>query len=157
MQILSSRTQAGPGRTVKQEQEQISPNHVQRLNLISVHLTPVLPFSYHFLGDLGNMRDLAIDSLIPANAGPTISHNSLKTRGQRSSYSTTSTTAISLLFALKTVARGCVNLAPHFPNGLARIYSSDRPTMPTKSMLSKPRGRLGRIKITCPSFAIGSE
>ena len=32
-----SRTQAGPGRTVKQQQEEISPNHVlQRLNLISV-------------------------------------------------------------------------------------------------------------------------
>ena len=37
LQILLSRTQAGPGRTVKQEQEEISPNHVQRLNLISVH------------------------------------------------------------------------------------------------------------------------
>ena len=37
-QILLSRTQAGPGRTVKQEQEEISPSHVQRLNLISVHL-----------------------------------------------------------------------------------------------------------------------
>ena len=35
-QILLSRTQAGPGRTVKQEQEDISPNHVQRINLISV-------------------------------------------------------------------------------------------------------------------------
>ena len=29
VQILLSRTQAGPGRTVKQEQEQISRNHVQ--------------------------------------------------------------------------------------------------------------------------------
>ena len=37
LQILLSRTQAGPSRTVKQEQEQISPNHVQRINLISVH------------------------------------------------------------------------------------------------------------------------
>ena len=36
LQILLSRTQAGPGRTVKQEQEEISPNHIQRLNLISV-------------------------------------------------------------------------------------------------------------------------
>ena len=36
LQILLSMTQAGPGRTVKQEQEEISPNHVQRLNLISV-------------------------------------------------------------------------------------------------------------------------
>ena len=36
LQILLSRTQAGPGRAVKQEQEEISPNHVQRINLISV-------------------------------------------------------------------------------------------------------------------------
>ena len=36
LQILLSRTQAGPGRTVKQEQEEISPNHVQGINLISV-------------------------------------------------------------------------------------------------------------------------
>ena len=36
MQILLSSTQAGPGRTVNQEQEEISPNHMQRLNLISV-------------------------------------------------------------------------------------------------------------------------
>ena len=36
MQNLLSRTQAGPGRTVKKEQEEISPNHVQRLNLFSV-------------------------------------------------------------------------------------------------------------------------
>ena len=28
--------QAGPGRIVKQEQEEISPNHVQRINIISV-------------------------------------------------------------------------------------------------------------------------
>ena len=33
---LLSRTQAGPGRTVEKEQEEISPNHVQRINLISV-------------------------------------------------------------------------------------------------------------------------
>ena len=31
MQILLSRTQAGPGRTGEQEQEQASPNHVQTL------------------------------------------------------------------------------------------------------------------------------
>ena len=29
MDVLLSRTQAGPGRTVKQEQEEISRNHVQ--------------------------------------------------------------------------------------------------------------------------------
>ena len=36
LQILLSRTQAGQGRTVKQGQEEISPNHVQRFNLISI-------------------------------------------------------------------------------------------------------------------------
>ena len=35
LQILLSRTQAGPVRTVKQEQEENYCNHVQRLNLIS--------------------------------------------------------------------------------------------------------------------------
>ena len=35
-QILLSWTQAGAGRTDKQEREEISPNHVQRINLISV-------------------------------------------------------------------------------------------------------------------------
>ena len=29
-----------PGRTINQEQEDISPNHVQRLNLISVERSP---------------------------------------------------------------------------------------------------------------------
>ena len=29
-------TQAGPGRAVKEQQEQSSPNHVQRIHLISV-------------------------------------------------------------------------------------------------------------------------
>ena len=37
LQILLSRTQAGPGRTVKQEREEISPNHVRRIDLISVY------------------------------------------------------------------------------------------------------------------------
>ena len=37
LQIQLSRTQAGPGRTVKKEQEEISLNDVQRINLISVH------------------------------------------------------------------------------------------------------------------------
>ena len=36
MQILLNRTQAGPGRTVKLEQEENSPNHVQRINLLTV-------------------------------------------------------------------------------------------------------------------------
>ena len=39
LQILLSRTQAGPGRAVKEQQEQNSPNHVQRINLISVQCT----------------------------------------------------------------------------------------------------------------------
>ena len=49
LQIQLSSTQAGPGRTVKQEQEEISPNHVQRLNLSSVvgqSLYTHLPISY---------------------------------------------------------------------------------------------------------------
>ena len=36
MQILLSNSQAGPGRTVKQEQEDISPNHVQAFIGLSV-------------------------------------------------------------------------------------------------------------------------
>ena len=35
--VLLSRTQAGPGRTVKQEQEEISRNHVQTFIYLSVH------------------------------------------------------------------------------------------------------------------------
>ena len=34
--VLLSRTQAGPGRTVKQEQEEISSNHVQTVINLSV-------------------------------------------------------------------------------------------------------------------------
>ena len=36
--VLLSRTQAGPGRTVKQEQEEISRNHVQTFISPSVHI-----------------------------------------------------------------------------------------------------------------------
>ena len=36
LQILLSRTQAGPGRTVKQEQEEVSRNHVQAFQPILV-------------------------------------------------------------------------------------------------------------------------
>ena len=36
LQIQLSRTQAGPGRAVKEQQEQNSPYHVRRINLISV-------------------------------------------------------------------------------------------------------------------------
>ena len=38
LQILLSRTQAGPGRAVKEEQEEISPNHVQAIYGASVVL-----------------------------------------------------------------------------------------------------------------------
>ena len=38
LQILLSSTQAGPGRKVKQEQEEISRNHVEAFNSGSVHL-----------------------------------------------------------------------------------------------------------------------
>ena len=38
LQIQLSRTQAGPGRAVKEQQEQNSPNHVQKINLISVNV-----------------------------------------------------------------------------------------------------------------------
>ena len=41
LQILLCRTQAGPGRTVKKEQEEFSPNNVQRINLISCTCGPV--------------------------------------------------------------------------------------------------------------------
>ena len=47
LQIVLSRTQAGPGRKVKQEQEEISPNHVQRLILISVDGDEALQNSQH--------------------------------------------------------------------------------------------------------------
>ena len=40
LQIQLSRTQAGPGRAVKEQQEQNSPNHIQRINLISVQPLP---------------------------------------------------------------------------------------------------------------------
>ena len=36
LQILLSRTQAGPGRTVKLEQKENSPNHEQRINLVTI-------------------------------------------------------------------------------------------------------------------------
>ena len=38
LQNLLSRTQAGPGRTLKQEQEEISPNHTQVLFPGPVHV-----------------------------------------------------------------------------------------------------------------------
>ena len=39
VQILLSYSQAGPGRKAKQDQEEISRNHVPRLFLGSVHVT----------------------------------------------------------------------------------------------------------------------
>ena len=47
LQILLSRTKAGQGRTVKQEQEEISPNHIQRINLVSVQFESAR-FLYYF-------------------------------------------------------------------------------------------------------------
>ena len=44
MYFLLSRTQAGPGRTVKQEQEKISRNHVQTFSGCSVHCTYLMVF-----------------------------------------------------------------------------------------------------------------
>ena len=38
LQILLSKTQAGPGRAVKEEQEEISPNHVQAIYGVSVYV-----------------------------------------------------------------------------------------------------------------------
>ena len=55
LQILLSRTQAGPGREVKQEQEEISPNHVQRLNL--------LPVQKHIFGPNGRHESCFVASL----------------------------------------------------------------------------------------------
>ena len=55
LQNLLSRTQAGPGRTVKKEQEEISPNQVQRVNLISVKLS----LGYFRLSDHGD-RDQVV-------------------------------------------------------------------------------------------------
>ena len=43
-QILLSRTQAGPGRTVKQEQEEISRNHVQTFIFPSVLSGPYINY-----------------------------------------------------------------------------------------------------------------
>ena len=55
LQNLLSRTQAGPGRTIRKEQEEISPNHIQRINLISVRVQTQSPldiggFSYSLVG-----------------------------------------------------------------------------------------------------------
>ena len=44
MQILFSNSQAGPGRTVKQEQEEISPKHIQAFIPDSVLMREVLPW-----------------------------------------------------------------------------------------------------------------
>ena len=49
MQILLSMTQAGPGRTGKQEQEQTSRNHVQTLEPISVQLFINIFVQPHFI------------------------------------------------------------------------------------------------------------
>ena len=40
--VLVSRTQAGPGRTVKLEQEEISRNHVQTFISLSVNISSIM-------------------------------------------------------------------------------------------------------------------
>ena len=49
LQILLSRTQVGPGRKVKQEQEQISRNHVQTFSVCSIHGTTLHNSKIDFL------------------------------------------------------------------------------------------------------------
>ena len=48
LHVLLNRTQAGPGRTVKQEQDEISRNHVQAFILGSVHICAWARFSLKF-------------------------------------------------------------------------------------------------------------
>ena len=48
LKILLSNSQAGPGRTVKQEQEEISLNHVQTFISLSVVRQPAIVLSPHF-------------------------------------------------------------------------------------------------------------
>ena len=56
LHVLLSRTQAGPGRTVKQEQEEISRNHVQTFICLSVY---VLSSTFAAAFDTeGHVRDL---------------------------------------------------------------------------------------------------
>ena len=50
--VLLSSTQEEPGRTVKQEQEEISRNHVQTFICLSVLVQNVESIDYHDLGDL---------------------------------------------------------------------------------------------------------
>ena len=65
LQILLNRTQAGPGRTVKQEQGETSLNHVQRLNLISVvQLVKKYPSGYHIIS-----RNDILDQSIEMSTG----------------------------------------------------------------------------------------
>ena len=54
LQNLLSRTQAGPGRTVKKEQEEISPNHVRRINLISVRIVFTEGLKYRSRSDVAD-------------------------------------------------------------------------------------------------------
>ena len=58
--VKQDRTQAGPGRRVKQEQEEISPNYVQRLNLISVVLAPILSSEGRLTSDNDNLHHLGL-------------------------------------------------------------------------------------------------
>ena len=80
LQILLSRTQAGPGRKVKQEQKETSRNHVPRLFLSSVlcrdregayEKQPFLPADWPHKEPIhGRQRsDLRCDNLIWPNSG----------------------------------------------------------------------------------------
>ena len=61
--VLLSRTQAGPGRTVKHEQEEISRNHVQAFILGSVHnISCPLVCSPNFLSVHRQMLSLGVGS-----------------------------------------------------------------------------------------------
>ena len=57
LQIQLSRTQAGPGRAVKEQEERYSPNHVQGINLISVRCSEEnnTLLSLHCYGSLVNL------------------------------------------------------------------------------------------------------
>ena len=57
LHVLLSRTQAGPGRTVKQEQEEISRNHVQTFICLYVDTLPRISyFIAHRKGTQSNVR-----------------------------------------------------------------------------------------------------
>ena len=60
--LLSSTPQAGPGRKVKQEQEEISRNHVPKLFLGSVHFVVLPKILPNFVDNKLDMSNLLISS-----------------------------------------------------------------------------------------------